>query len=142
MKIASILASKGGFVATVTPESTVRELLATLAQYKIGAVVVCYPAAAIDGIASERDVVRAVNLQGPAALDAPVSSIMSQLVATCSSDSAVEEIMVQMTEQRVRHIPVLDDNVLVGIVSIGDVVKARIEKLEDERQSLMTYIQS
>lgn len=142
MKIASILNHKGDFVATVAPESTVTQLLATLAEHGIGAVVVCDAAGAIAGIASERDVARSLNSTGPSALDMPVSEIMSTLVATCTKESPVEEIMVMMTEQRVRHIPVVEEDQLVGIVSIGDIVKARIEKLEDERKSLLSYINS
>ena len=142
MKIASILSNKGGFVATVAPDSTVTSLLATLAEFKIGAVVVIGRDAEIAGIVSERDVVRALSASGAGALDAPVSSIMTVLVATCAPDSSVEEIAEQMTDQRVRHIPVVDDGQLVGIVSIGDIVKARIENLEDERKNLISYISS
>ena len=142
MKISSVIAHKGDFVATVAPEDTVWSLLGTLAEYKIGAVVVSSDGNAIAGIASERDIVRALQEQDASILDSPVSEIMSKIVATCTPDSTVEELMVQMTEQRVRHIPVIADGNLVGIVSIGDVVKARIELLEDERKSLVSYITS
>lgn len=140
MNIASILATKGDFVATVTPDSTVSSLLGTLAEHRIGAVIVSVDGDVIAGIASERDIVTAMHTHGSAILDAPVSKIMTDLVATCSPKSSVEELMIVMTEQRVRHIPVLADRRLVGIVSIGDIVKARIEHLEDERKSLMNYI--
>jgi len=142
MKIAAILGNKGDFVATVSPDSTVAELLATLSQYKIGAVVVSAGEGSILGMASERDVARFLAERGSVVLDGPVSQIMSSVIATCSLDSSVEEIMVQMTEKRVRHIPVIDGDVMVGIVSIGDVVKARIDYLEDERKSLLNYITS
>ncbi len=142
MKISSVIAHKGDFVATVAPDSTVKALLATLAEHQIGAVVVSVDGAKIVGIASERDVVRAIFSSGPEVLEAAVSSIMSSLVATCEPGSSVEDLMIQMTEQRVRHVPVLKDGRMVGIVSIGDIVKARIEKLEDERKSLMNYITS
>ena len=142
MKIAAILVNKGDFVATVSPDSTVAQLLVTLSQYRIGAAVVAAHGGSMLGMASERDVARSLTERGSVILDGPVSQIMSTIVATCSLDSSVEEIMVQMTEKRVRHIPVVDDDVMVGIVSIGDVVKARIDFLEDERKSLLKYITS
>jgi CBS domain-containing protein len=142
MKIAAILRNKGDFVATVSQDSTVAALLATLAQYRIGAAVVSAGEGSMLGMASERDVARSLTERGSVILDGPVSQIMSHIVATCSLDSSVEEVMVQMTEKRVRHIPVIDNDVMVGIVSIGDVVKARIDFLEDERKSLLNYITS
>ena len=142
MKISSILSRKGDFVATVKPEATVSELLAALAAHQIGAVVISADGQTILGIASERDVARALQNSGAAVLDTAVSTIMTPLSATCELDTPVEEVMVVMTERRVRHLPVLKDGAMVGIVSIGDVVKARIEKLEDERKSLVEYIQS
>ncbi len=140
MKIASILASKGYYVATIAPDATVSELLALLAEKEIGAVVVSTDGAQIQGIASERDVARALTSVGSTVLDAPVSQIMTQVSTTCELKSRVEEVMVSITEHRVRHVPVIDDGVMVGIVSIGDVVKARIDHLEDERKSLLSYI--
>ena len=142
MKIAAILESKGDFVATVAPDATVNALLASLAEHEIGAVVVSSDGVVISGIASERDVARALVTRGAATLDAPVSSIMTAVICTCEPSSPVEELMVQMTENRVRHVPVLDDGRMVGIVSIGDIVKARIDHLEDERKSLLSYITS
>ena len=141
MKIASILANKGEFVATIAPDATVADLLRLLAEHRIGAVLVTVDDSII-GVASERDVARSLVSAGAIILDGPVSRIMSKLVATCDLQTPVEEVMVLMTEQRVRHVPVLDADRLVGIVSIGDVVKARIEKLEDERKSLLSYITS
>lgn len=140
MKLASILTDKGDFVATIAPDATVFAMLKLLEDHRIGAVIVSADGNSIVGMASERDVVRALNERGSVVLDGPVSQIMSKLVASGSPSTSVEEVMVVMTEQRVRHIPVLVDDQLVGIVSIGDVVKARIEKLEDERKSLMSYI--
>lgn len=142
MKIASILASKGDYVATVAPNATVSELLALLAEKGIGAVVVSADGAIITGIASERDVARSLASTGATVLDAPVSHIMTKVTTTCEMDSPVEEIMVAMTQNRVRHVPVLEDGKMVGIVSIGDIVKARIDHLEDERKSLLSYITS
>ena len=142
MKVAAILANKGDFVATVAPDASVTALLALLAENEIGAVVVSSDGAVINGIASERDVARALTSEGATVLDAPVSHIMTNVICTCEPDSPVEEIMVQMTENRVRHVPVLKDGKMVGIVSIGDIVKARIDHLEDERKSLLSYITS
>ncbi|MGB3674713.1 MAG: CBS domain-containing protein [Candidatus Nanopelagicales bacterium] len=142
MKIASILASKGDYVATIAPNATVSELLALLAEKGIGAVVVSSDGVLINGIASERDVARSLASIGATALDAPVSQIMTKVTTTCEMDSPVEEIMVAMTQNRVRHVPVLEDGKMVGIVSIGDIVKARIDHLEDERKSLLSYITS
>jgi CBS domain-containing protein len=136
------LSAKGSFVATVAPDDSVLDLLKTLADNRIGAVVVSADGAELNGVASERDVARALVSQGSAILDAPVSSIMTEIICTCEPDSPVEEIMVAMTEKRVRHVPVLSDGQMVGIVSIGDIVKARIDHLEDERKSLLSYITS
>ncbi len=140
MKIASVIANKGEFVATVAPESIVSSLLAKLADFGIGAVVVIGVDSTIVGIVSERDVARALNASGAVILDAPVSQIMTDVIAVCSPDTPIEDVMVTMTEKRVRHLPVMDGESMVGIVSIGDIVKARIEKLEEERKSLMSYI--
>ncbi len=143
MQIATILSNKGDSVVTVTPSSTVTSLLATLAEHQIGAAVVSQDGESISGIVSERDIVRAFAKIGASLLDAPVSQIMTKVVAVCQPKSTVEELMVVMTEQRVRHIPVADDDGnLIGIVSIGDVVKARMDSLEDERKSLIAYVTS
>jgi len=95
---------------------------------------------AIAGIVSERDVVRALNRQGEALLDAPVASIMTTEVVTCELPDHIDDVMAVMTERRIRHVPVVDGGVLVGIVSIGDMVKRRIAELEGERDDLVTYI--
>jgi CBS domain-containing protein len=142
MKISSILSGKGDFVATVSPDASVSELLSLLAEHRIGAVVVAGPEAAVAGIVSERDVARACHSHGAAALDQPVSAIMTELVVYSGPDASTEELMGLMTEQRVRHIPVMQDDRMVGIVSIGDVVKARLAELETERDALQAYISS
>ncbi len=143
MRIASILLNKGDAVVTVKPSSTVASLLATLAEHRIGAAVVSHDGSSIAGIVSERDIVGALSEIGGSLLDAPISQIMTKVVATCVPKSTVEELMVTMTEQRVRHIPVTDEQGnLIGIVSIGDVVKARIDALEDERSALIAYVTS
>ena len=140
MLIVTMLRSKGDFVATVRPTTTIRELLDTLAEHRIGAVVVSADGG-IDGIVSERDVVRRLRAAGGALLDHPVSSIMTAEVVTCRRDTAVDDLMRMMTDRRIRHVPVVDDDgALVGIVSIGDIVKSRISELESERNDLVGYI--
>jgi CBS domain-containing protein len=142
MKISSILNTKGSFVATVSPGATVAELLALLAEHRIGAVVVADPEGKVAGIVSERDVARAAHTHGASAFEQPVSAIMTELVVTCDRDASTGELMSLMTEKRVRHIPVIDNDEMVGIVSIGDVVKARLAELETERDALQAYISS
>jgi CBS domain-containing protein len=140
MLIVTVLRSKGDFVATIPPTATVRELLDTLAEHRIGAAVVTTEGA-IAGIVSERDVVRHLSSAGGALLDRPVSTIMTADVVTCRREAAVEDLARTMTERRIRHVPVVDDDgALIGIVSIGDVVKSRISELESERDDLVGYI--
>lgn len=142
MKISSILGSKGNFVATVSPDTTVTQLLAVLAENRIGAVVVVDGEGAIAGIVSERDIARAAHSRGAHALEQPTSDIMTEMVVTCDPDATTGDLMSLMTEKRVRHIPVIEDEQLVGIVSIGDIVKARLSELETERDALQAYISS
>ncbi len=139
MRIADVLRNKGAAVSTINPEGTVRELLAGLAAQNIGAMVVV-GAEGVVGMVSERDVVRQLNAHGAGVLTRPVSSIMSATVASCTKDDTVDEISALMTRNRVRHVPVLDGDTLIGIVSIGDVVKTRMEELEAEHQQLQSYI--
>jgi CBS domain-containing protein len=139
MLIVTMLRSKGSSVVTVPPETPVRGLLDTLAEHRIGAVVVSTDGRAIEGIVSERDVVRRLRTAA-SLLDQPVSAIMTRDVVTCAPQSTVEDVMRLMTDQRIRHVPVVLDDALVGIVSIGDVVKTRIYELERERDDLVGYI--
>ncbi|MGK5550282.1 CBS domain-containing protein [Actinomadura kijaniata] len=141
MRIRDILRRKGTAVATVRPEATVRELLATLAEHNIGAVVVSPDGGAITGIVSERDVVRHLHEFGADLLDRPVERIMTAEVHTCRPDARVDDLRHTMTERRIRHLPVVENDRLVGIVSIGDVVKSAIDTLESEREHLVDYIQ-
>lgn len=141
MRIRDILRRKGDAVATVPPDATVRTLLGALAEHNIGAVVVSRDGAAIDGIVSERDVVRRLHEHGAAILDGPVSAIMTSEVRTCGLDDTVDGLRNVMTEHRFRHVPVVVDGRLAGIVSIGDVVKSAIDELETEREHLVEYIQ-
>lgn len=140
MKISSLLDRKGSFVATVQSEAPIIDVVRMLANRSIGALVVSNDGKAIDGIVSERDVVRAVSQFGAAILDSPVRVIMSGTVRTCSPDDLVDSLMSVMTDHRIRHIPVLDNGTLSGIVSIGDVVKTRLDELEREREALEQYI--
>ncbi|MEZ0071732.1 CBS domain-containing protein [Planotetraspora sp. GP83] len=141
MLIGSILQAKGTSVATVPPDATVIELLATLAKLNIGAVVVSEDGTTIAGIVSERDVVRRLHERGAGVLGQPVSSIMTAEVRTCGLDTNVEELRRTMTNHRIRHVPVVRGGRLVGIVSIGDVVKSAIEELETEKDALVGYLQ-
>lgn len=142
MRIADVLRRKGDTVATIGPEQTVAELLARLAEYKVGALVVSTDGSTVDGIVSERDVVRRLHQDGPSVLGATVASIMTGKVRTCAPEASVEDLMRVMTERRFRHVPVVVDGRLVGIVSIGDVVKHRIDELQAERDQLTAYITS
>ncbi len=140
MRIADVLRSKGTDVATVGPEATVAELLAGLSDRNVGAMVVVGSAGVIAGIVSERDVVRKLHEHGPAVLELSVAQIMTPAVATCGMDSSVDDLSEMMTHNRVRHIPVLVDGHLAGIVSIGDIVKTRLEELKSEQEQLQAYI--
>jgi CBS domain-containing protein len=140
MRISDILRSKGSFVATVPPDVTVAEVVAELARLKVGALVVSSDGQRITGIVSERDVARHLHLRGGSVMEHGVTSIMTSEVHTCRPDDDVESLMVTMTDRRIRHVPVVQDDVLAGIVSIGDVVKSRIAELEQERQTLVDYI--
>lgn len=140
MKISAILADKGDFVATVSPDASVAELVTILASHKIGAVVVSADGRTIDGIVSERDIVRGL-LENTAITGKQVRTIMTATVHTTTADAPVDDLMIMMTERRVRHVPVVNENMeLVGLVSIGDLVKSRIGELEGERAALMDYI--
>lgn len=148
MRIADILRNKGAAVATVTESTTVTGLLAELSVHNIGAMVVIGSSnsggvggfGGVVGIVSERDVVRYLHEQGPELLRRPVGEIMSAVAVTCRPDDPVDGLAALMTNNRVRHVPVLDDGRLVGIVSIGDVVKIRMDELQAERQQLRAYI--
>ncbi len=140
MRVSNLLEGKGTMVVTVTQEATVGDVVADLAHHKVGALVVSPDGVTIQGIVSERDIVKRLSVLRTQLLDDPVSSIMSTDVRVCSPDDDVESIMNLMTERRFRHVPVVEDGRLVGIVSIGDVVKSRIQELEKDRNELMEYI--
>ncbi len=142
MHVAEILARKGPGVSTIEPTNSIKAAIEAMAELRVGALVVSADGSSIDGIFSERDVVRALADQGGELLEAPVSSIMTSLVWTCAPSDTVEQLMSRMTEQRIRHIPVEQDGQLTGIVSIGDVVKWRLTELEDEARHVQDYIQN
>jgi len=126
-------------VVTISPDASVRDLIGMLAEHNVGALIVSIDGTAVDGIVSERDVVRHL-LDSEDVLAATVSSIMTSSVRTCEGTTLVDELMQVMTEHRVRHVPVLTDGRLTGIISIGDVVKSRIGELEFERDQLDNYL--
>ena len=142
MRVSDLLATKGREVATISQERTVSDAIQVLKERGIGALVVTGPTPPFAGIVSERDIVRAVATRGAAALDETVAQIMSSEVTKCDEDTAVEILMGLMTERRIRHVPVVHDGTLVGMVSIGDVVKARFDQLEHEKKDLLDYVSS
>jgi CBS domain-containing protein len=140
MRIREVVAAKpDNTVVTVTPGATVRELTALLAEHNVGALVVSSDGTTVDGIVSERDVVRRLH-SDPDVLAATVEAIMTEDVHTCAPDDSLDEMMSVMTERRIRHVPVCDGDQLVGIISIGDVVKHKISALEFERDQLDSYV--
>ncbi len=140
MKISTLLERKGTSVATIAGVATIREAVAELQSRRIGALVVSADGEHIEGILSERDVVRGIADRGGELLEDPVNSIMTSTVFTCTPDDDTESLMAVMTDRRFRHVPVETDGLLSGIVSIGDVVKSRIDELEKDRRELTEYI--
>lgn len=140
MRVSGLLDVKGSEVVTTTPDATVAHVAQLLVDHGIGAVVVSGDGRQIDGVVSERDIVRALARHGAAVLHETAAAVMTSEVVTCRLDTTVEQLMTKMTERRVRHVPVVDDGVMVGLVSIGDAVKDRISDLESETQVLHDYI--
>jgi len=141
VNVKTIIGTKGADVATVKQRATLADAAAQLRDLSVGALVVSDDGEHIDGIVSERDVVRALAAHGAGALGRTVGSVMSTDVVTCVVTDSVEQLMVAMTERRIRHLPVVDGEArIAGIVSIGDVVKARLGALETENQALVDYI--
>jgi len=140
MHIGDILQAKSSSeVITISPDAGVRELLALLAEHNIGAVIVSGDGSSLDGIVSERDVVRHLHSDGTV-INNTVAAIMTAVVETCAPDDDLDGVMQVMTERRFRHIPVTEDGTLVGIISIGDVVKHKIGQLTFERDQLDSYV--
>lgn len=142
MTVAAILAEKGRRVVTLKPEDSLAEVVRTLAANKIGALILTNAEDRIAGIISERDVVRALGIEGGAALASPSRTYMSGHVVTCREEDTVDAVMERMTAGRFRHMPVVKHERLVGVVSIGDVVKHKIEKAEREAAEIRAYIAS
>jgi CBS domain-containing protein len=140
MRIGDVLKAKPSHeVVTIGPDAGVRELLARLAEHNVGALIVSSDGSSIDGIVSERDVVRHLHSDGTV-INNTVRAIMTAVVQTAEQDTQVDELMKTMTERRIRHVPVVEEGRLVGIISIGDVVKHRIDQLEFERDQLDSYV--
>lgn len=140
MTVAAILAGKGRDVLTTTADKTIAEAVKVLAERRIGALVVVEGGGRIAGIISERDIVRAIAATAGEALTQPIASIMTRTVVTCGEGETINEVMARMTRGRFRHLPVSTNGKLVGIISIGDVVKARIEEVEHEAEEMRAYI--
>ena len=141
MNVQSIIGHKGVEVVTIAQTARLSDVVRVLGEHRIGALVVSGDGQAIEGIISERDVVRAASNSGAVAFDASVGSVMSSDVVTCSPGDGVDRLMSLMTDRRIRHLPVVDDQGrLTGIISIGDVVKARLTELEHENRALADYI--
>ena len=140
MTISIILAAKGREVVSVEPNATLTSVVALLAERRIGAALVLGVDRRIVGIVSERDIVRALGERGTAALDDPVSRIMTRRVSTCTEGETISSIMERMTEGKFRHVPVVDQGQVVGIISIGDVVKYRLHEMERDLAAMRDYI--
>jgi CBS domain-containing protein len=142
MTVARILREKGRDVLTTQPHRTLKEVAALLAAKGVGAVVVSDAAMSVLGIVSERDIVRAIGAGGASALEEPVSRHMTSKVTTVTENASIDDIMEMMTNGRFRHLPVVEHGRLVGIVSIGDVVKRHVNAIDTERKALREYIAS
>ena len=142
MTVNDILSQKGNQVLTIEPAATLATAVTMLAQRRIGALVVTGADHRIVGIISERDIVRVLGEKGTAVLDAAVAEVMTRKVVTCARNETIAEIMERMTGGKFRHVPVIEHGRLVGIVSIGDVVKARLSELEYEQDALREYIRT
>ncbi len=140
MRVDGVLDGKGTEVATISPHATLLVAASELGTRRIGALVVLGADGTIVGIVSERDIVASIARGGAAMLERPVSDVMSAEVITCAPTDTMEQLMSAMTEQRIRHLPVVDGGALVGIVSIGDVVKRRVAEIEDDAKALGDYI--
>jgi CBS domain-containing protein len=142
MHVKNILSVKGSSVVSIEPTATVETAVRTLAQHKIGALLVLGPDRRIIGILSERDIVRVLAEQGAGALTQPLAQVMTRKVFTCSPSETIGVIMERMTAGKFRHVPVIDQDQVVGVVSIGDVVKYRVLEMEHESAALRDYIQT
>jgi len=142
MNVQSILDTKGRDVISIAPTATLHEAVRRLAEHRIGALLVLGPDRRVIGIVSERDIVRVLAERGAAVLSEPLSTVMTRTVVTCTRSDTIGEIMERMTTGKFRHVPVLDQDRVIGVVSIGDVVKLRLREMEDESSALRDYIQT
>jgi CBS domain-containing protein len=142
MTVKAILSAKGGNVVTIEPNTNVLTAAKLLAERRIGALVVTGPDHRVVGIVSERDIVQRLAEQGPAALELPLTDVMTRKVMTCNPADTISSVMEWMTEGKFRHLPVVEQGRLTGIVSIGDVVKHRLQEMEREQSALRDYIQT
>ncbi len=140
MQVKEILAVKGRDVATISQGRSLNDAVQLLRERGIGALVVSGPAGPLVGILSERDVVRALAVSGPDALALTVADVMSTTVTTCVEATTIDSLMALMTDKRIRHVPVVENGVVLGMVSIGDVVKWRVDELEHEKRDLIDYV--
>lgn len=142
MIVKSILSAKGGDVISIEPTATLDTAVKTLAEHKIGALLVLGPDRRVIGILSERDIVRVLAERGASVLSQPLAQVMTRKVITCSQSDSVGVLMERMTTGKFRHLPVIEDERVIGVVSIGDVVKHRLQEIEHESAALRDYIQS
>src|SRR5215471_10099292 len=142
MNVKTILAAKGGEVITIEPTADLAAAAQLLSAHRIGAVLIRGAGGRIAGILSERDIVRALSEHGAAALSLPVGQVMTRNVATCGEDDSVASIMERMTTGKFRHLPVVEKEELIGLISIGDVVKHRVEEVENESEAMRDYIRT
>lgn len=142
MTVSSILAAKGGDVITIEPAATLAAAAALLSKRRIGALVILGPGGRVAGILSERDIVHALAERGSEALNEPLSRTMTREVATCGPDDEINSLMERMTDGKFRHMPVVTSGKLAGIVSIGDIVKQRVDEMERESEAMRDYIRT
>ena len=142
MNVQSILQAKGGNVMSIAPTATLQAAVHRLAEHRIGALLVLGPDHRVVGIISERDVVRVLAERGPGVLTEPLSTVMTRTVVTCTRSDTINDIMERMTTGKFRHVPVVEQERVIGVVSIGDVVKQRLREMEDELSALRDYIQT
>ena len=142
MIVKNILAAKGGNVISIEPTATVETAVATLARHRVGALLVLGPDRRVIGILSERDIVRVLAERGAGVLAQPLSQVMTRKVVTCSQTDSVDVLMERMTTGKFRHLPVVEQDQVIGVISIGDVVKHRLQEIEQESAALRDYIQT
>ncbi|MFA6267825.1 MAG: CBS domain-containing protein [Pseudolabrys sp.] len=142
MNVKTILAAKGGDIISIEPTADLATAAKLLSKHRIGAVVICGAGGRLAGILSERDIVRALAQNGAAALDLPVGQVMTRNVKTCGETDSISDLMESMTSGKFRHLPVLKAEQLIGVISIGDVVKMRVQEVEGDAAAMREYIQT